>query len=275
MAVTLLCGATGSGRSRFAHRLEADGSLRLRLDVETWRHGVRSLPAPTDLLTEIEDDLKARLVETIAAGRDVVVDFSFATRALREAFRELVGGLGVVAETVFLPVEESTALEVPTFAEYPLRVVDGDLTMRHASADDVQELLRFWGESAENASRPQDSEAAVDGLLARDPASVIVAELEDHVVGTLIAGWDGWRAHLYRLAVSPEARGRGIARRLLGHGEQRLRALGATRLDAMVLDENEAGAAVWRAAGYEPQGEWSRWVKAVDPRLTPAGATVG
>ncbi len=164
--------------------------------------------------------------------------------------------------------------EPSPFAEYPQRVVDGALVFRHARPDETGELLRFWAESAENASRPQDSDAAVERLLVRDPASVIVVELEDRIVGTVIAGWDGWRAHLYRLAVAPQSRGRGIGRRLLGHAEQRLRDLGATRLDAMVLDGNETGAAVWRAAGYVPQGEWSRWVKPVGSTPTPHGATV-
>ncbi|SKB10308.1 GNAT family N-acetyltransferase [Aeromicrobium choanae] len=302
MTVILLCGAAGSGKSTYARRLEDDGWIRLSFDVETWRRGVRSLPAPPEILGEIEDELRVRLVEAVAAGRDVVVDLSFSTRELRDAYRELVANLGIVAGTVHLPVDMSTAVErvrqrrntgpddyrltdeavrahvegfeAPTFAEHPLQVVDGDLALRHACLADVDELLEFWSGSAENASRPQDSEAAVQRLLVRDPAAVIVAELDDRIVGTVIAGWDGWRAHLYRLAVGPEARGRGIARRLMRHAEHRLVDLGATRLDAMVLDGNEAGAAVWRAAGYAPQGEWSRWVKPVGPQEAAAGATV-
>ncbi|WP_286928802.1 MULTISPECIES: GNAT family N-acetyltransferase [Aeromicrobium] len=302
MAVILLCGVAGSGKSMYARRLEADGWVRLCFDVETWRRGVRALPAPPELLPGIEDELEARLAEAVRAGRDVVVDLSFATRALRDAYRGLVAELGVAAETVHLPVDMSTALdrvrqrrdtgpddyrltdevvraqvegfEAPTFAEQPLTIVDGDLVVRQARPADVGELLEFWSGSAENASRPQDSEVAVERLLARDPAALIVADVDDRIVGTVIAGWDGWRAHLYRLAVGRDVRGRGIARRLLRHAEERLIDLGASRLDAMVLDGNEAGAAVWRAAGHAPQGEWSRWVKPVGPRETPGGATV-
>ena len=51
--------------------------------------------------------------------------------------------------------------------------------------------------------------------------------------------------------------------RLLDQAERRLAALGATRMCAMVLDENDPGAGLWRSAGYVPQGEWSRWVKPV------------
>lgn len=293
MAVILMCGPSGSGKSTFARRLEEQGWTRLSFDVETWRHDVSSLPAPPELLARIETELIGRLTDAVAAGEDVVLDYSFATRELRDRYRGLVADLGVTAETVYLPVDGDLAVqrvrtrhdagpddyrlddvtvlahvdgfEAPTFAEHPLRVVDGDVTVRHAGAADVPRLMEFWEGSAENAARPQDSVALVEALLARDPAAILVAELEGRLVGSVIAGWDGWRAHLYRLAVAPEARGRGLARHLLGHAEDRLRALGATRFDAMVLDGNDAGARLWRSAGYAPQGEWSRWVKPVGP----------
>jgi hypothetical protein len=40
--------------------------------------------------------------------------------------------------------------------------------------------------------------------------------------------------------------------------------LGATRLDAMVLEGNELGQALWRTSGYQPQENWRRWVKPID-----------
>jgi ribosomal protein S18 acetylase RimI-like enzyme len=89
-------------------------------------------------------------------------------------------------------------------------------------------------------------------------------------VGTVIAGWDGWRAHLYRLAVHPDHRRQGIGSLLLNAAEQRLAALGATRFDAMVLEGNELGASTWRARGYAPQEEWRRWVRTVT-QPTPSG----
>jgi ribosomal protein S18 acetylase RimI-like enzyme len=136
-------------------------------------------------------------------------------------------------------------------------------TIRAATADDVDSLLSLWAIAAENASWPQDSAEAVRALLARDPDACLVACTDGRLVGSLIAGWDGWRAHLYRLAVHPDARRQGIGRALLDAGAKRLRDLGATRLDAMVLDGNNLGQSLWRATGYEPQENWRRWVKPV------------
>jgi ribosomal protein S18 acetylase RimI-like enzyme len=136
-----------------------------------------------------------------------------------------------------------------------------EVQLRAGRAEDAEELIAFWAFAAENDTRPTDRGEMVTALLARDPEALIVAEHDGAVVGTVVAGWDGWRAHLYRLAVAPEHRRRGIGRLLVEAAEDRLRALGAGRFDAMVLAENELGSATWRAGGYAPQEEWRRWVK--------------
>jgi ribosomal protein S18 acetylase RimI-like enzyme len=136
--------------------------------------------------------------------------------------------------------------------------------VRTAVAEDVAGLLALWAVAAENEARPADSESAVRALLARDPDACLVAELDGRIVGSVIAGWDGWRAHLYRLAVHPDVRRQGVGRALLAAAADRLTSLGATRLDAMVLEHNELGQRIWRASGFAPQEEWRRWVRPVD-----------
>lgn len=64
-------------------------------------------------------------------------------------------------------------------------------------------------------------------------------------------------------------RRRGIAQALLDAGAARLRSLGATRLDAMVLEGNELGQALWQASGYVHQAEWRRWIKPVAGHPAP------
>ena len=143
-------------------------------------------------------------------------------------------------------------------AEYNLLVLS--FTIRAAVASDADAVLAFWGAAAEDTKR-SDTRAGVHALLARDPDSLILAEDARGIAGSLIAGWDGWRCHLYRLAVRPDRRRQGIGTALLDAAEHRLAALGARRVDAMVLADNDLGQQAWVAAGYEPQPEWSRWVK--------------
>ncbi|MFC1411085.1 GNAT family N-acetyltransferase [Streptacidiphilus sp. N1-12] len=135
-----------------------------------------------------------------------------------------------------------------------------DLTLRSATPADVSALLDFWKSAAEGTSI-SDDEAGVGRLIARDADAVIIAEREGRFVGTVIAGWDGWRCHLYRLAVAPDARRQGVARALLDAAHQRFVALGGRRADAMVLDRNALGRSAWEAAGYAPEPQWSRWTR--------------
>ena len=137
------------------------------------------------------------------------------------------------------------------------------ITYRHATETDAEDVLEFWSRAAEDSGRPADSTDALHRLINRDPQALELAMDGDTVVGTLLSGFDGWRCALYRLAVDPAHRGAGIARTLLEHAEARLKQLGATRATAMVLDANELGAAFWRASGYVPQSDWSRWVKSL------------
>lgn len=135
--------------------------------------------------------------------------------------------------------------------------------LRAGSVADIDGLLEPWRQAAENQGRPADTREAVSALFDRDPDAVIVAEHDGELIGSVIAGWDGWRYHLYRLAVRPDHRRQGVASALLRAAEDRFAALGASRADAMVLDTNDLGQQVWRASGYRRQHDWRRWVKRI------------
>ncbi|WP_040803915.1 GNAT family N-acetyltransferase [Nocardia concava] len=140
------------------------------------------------------------------------------------------------------------------------------IVFRTAAIDDAPAVLEFWSTAAEDSHRPADSAAAIEALIRRDPEALILALDKDvtattELVGTVIAGWDGWRCHIYRLAVAPDRRRSGIGRLLIQAAEERFAHLGGTRADAMVLDGNDLGQSAWKANGYAPQPEWSRWVK--------------
>ncbi|MEV4247296.1 GNAT family N-acetyltransferase [Streptosporangium canum] len=134
--------------------------------------------------------------------------------------------------------------------------------MRNGRLADVEALLSFWIEAAEGTDR-HDDPAKVGALIERDPEAVLIAEIDGETAGTLIAGWDGWRAHLYRLAVAPARRRQGVGTVLIRAAEERFAKFGAFRADAMVLHDNVLAHHAWSAAGYAPQPQWSRWVKAL------------
>ncbi len=162
---------------------------------------------------------------------------------------------------------DPAALSAPLSA--PLSVELGT-----AAPGDVSAVLAFWALAAEDAHRPADDAEVVRQLMAHDPAALLLARSGGEIVGSVVAGWDGWRAHLYRLAVHPAHRRRGLGSELLRAAEERLAAVGARRFDAMVLDDNLGAQGLWVRAGYAPQEQWRRWVKAtpaavLDPPRSP------
>ncbi|MFI6767254.1 GNAT family N-acetyltransferase [Streptomyces sp. NPDC050355] len=135
-----------------------------------------------------------------------------------------------------------------------------DIDIRPAVPADAGAVLDFWKTAAEGTSISDDV-AGVTRLVQRDPGALLLAESDGVLVGTVIAGWDGWRASLYRLAVHPSRRRQGLSRALLDAAEERFVALGGRRGDAMVLEANEPAHHAWAAAGYQREDHWRRWTK--------------
>jgi ribosomal protein S18 acetylase RimI-like enzyme len=132
--------------------------------------------------------------------------------------------------------------------------------LRTGRLADVEAVLDFW-QRAEASPVSTESAADVEGLLERDPEALLIAEADGAIVGTLVVGWDGWRATFYRLAVDPAHRRHGLGSKLVRAGEDRVRALGAKRLNAITESHKPAAMGFWAAAGYELQTSRSRFVK--------------
>jgi len=115
--------------------------------------------------------------------------------------------------------------------------------VRPAGPGDIEAGLALWARARTAAASTPDTPEALANLLAHTPGALLVAELEDGTIaGALIAAWDGWRGNMYRLAVDPPQRRRGIARALVDEGERRLRAHGARRVTALLGREDERAA---------------------------------
>jgi len=122
--------------------------------------------------------------------------------------------------------------------------------IRAAGPDDVGAVLAVWiGARSAGADRPDDPEE-VELLMERSPDGVLVAEVDDRIVGTVIAAWDGWRGGIHRLCVLPSHRRQGIGRALVDAGEESLRAKGVRRINILIYQADAGVGDLWTSRGY-------------------------
>ena len=139
----------------------------------------------------------------------------------------------------------------------------GAAAIRPPRPDEAQQVLALWQE-ADATPSPTDTRDEVTRLLGEASAVLLVVEADGRLVGTVIGGWDGWRGNIYRLAVLPAYRRRGIARALVGEAERRLHRMGARRISALVESDHLWATDFWdslRASGYRHDERMRRYVK--------------
>jgi GNAT superfamily N-acetyltransferase len=130
--------------------------------------------------------------------------------------------------------------------------------IRRATRRDLQGVLSLWTR-ADAPTSATDDEESLQQIAARH--ALLVAEVDNALVGSLIAAFDGWRGNMYRLVVDPGYRRHGVARRLVEHGERQLADQGCVRISALVLRDERAATRFWSAAGYQAHDAMTRFVK--------------
>ena len=141
--------------------------------------------------------------------------------------------------------------------------MDSSTTIRPCQLTECVDVLRVWREAGVTPTATDNVEALA--AMVREQGDLfLVAEDGGEVVGTVIGGWDGWRGSIYRLAVLPAHRRRGLAGALVEAVEERLRGKGAQRLSLMVERQREGAVAFWGSLnkrGYTPDPRILRYYK--------------
>lgn len=110
-----MCGLPGAGKTTYARELVRRGYVRLSIDEVVWqRLGQRDAglvleaAAFDQLKEEVRREQRQELVELMLAGRDVVVDYSFWSRAARDDYKALIESHGCRWELVHLKADRTT-----------------------------------------------------------------------------------------------------------------------------------------------------------------------
>jgi ribosomal protein S18 acetylase RimI-like enzyme len=121
--------------------------------------------------------------------------------------------------------------------------------IRPCKAEETEAILELWRQ-ADATPSVTDNADAVRRVITESGAHVLIAEAEGRIVGSIIGTFDGWRGNIYRLAVHPRYRRRGIARALVAEVENRLAQQGVKRITALVEKNHSQPMSFWEAVGY-------------------------
>lgn len=113
--VAMLCGVSGSGKTRLARLLEAQGWVRLSADAIVWRElGEEYLHLPQerqrDIYMRASMAMMRMLPEMIEKGERVVIDSPMCKLAKREEVRRICTELDAGCVTVYLGAPEEVLL---------------------------------------------------------------------------------------------------------------------------------------------------------------------
>ena len=135
------------------------------------------------------------------------------------------------------------------------------MIVRHATLADSDAIAALWQVCC--LTRPWNDPHADIALALRNATSTILLALEgERLVGTVMAGFEGHRGWIYYLATLPDARGQGIAARLLACAQDWLADLGCPKVELMVREGNDA-AGMYEHLGWERQAVavYARWLR--------------
>jgi ribosomal protein S18 acetylase RimI-like enzyme len=128
-------------------------------------------------------------------------------------------------------------------------------------------MLELWQKAAATPS-VTDSAADIHRVIALSSALVLLAEIEGRLVGSIIGAFDGWRGHVYRLAVHPDYQRRGLALALVAELENWFAEQGARRIIPLVEKDHADAMGFWEAAGYTYDPRIVRYFKNIGFKST-------
>jgi ribosomal protein S18 acetylase RimI-like enzyme len=127
-----------------------------------------------------------------------------------------------------------------------------DFVIRDFRIEDYDQVISLWRACA-LPFRPsgRDSWGRIAKEIEKQTALFLVIECHGEIVGTLFGTTDGRKGWINRLAVRPDHRRKGLAKRLIGEMEDRFEALGLEVFSCLIEDHSDLSMSLFKEIGYK------------------------
>ena len=123
------------------------------------------------------------------------------------------------------------------------------INIRTFQPADEAAVVALWHEC--KLTRPwNDPHKDIARKLAVQPELFLVGTVDNEVMASVMAGYEGHRGWVNYLAVAPRHRGRGFGRALVEHVERLLLERGCPKVGLLVRNSNKEAAEFYRRLGY-------------------------
>ena len=124
------------------------------------------------------------------------------------------------------------------------------MNIRSYQPEDEDAIVRLWRECGLVAPQ-NDAAKDISRKLKVNPEWFLVGELDGKIVASCMAGYEGHRGWVNYLAVWPECRRQGFARRIMEEAERRLRAAGCPKINLQIRSSNADVIAFYKSIGFK------------------------
>jgi len=125
-----------------------------------------------------------------------------------------------------------------------------DLSIRAYRPEDQDPLIELWRQCGLVVPW-NDPELDIARKLKVNPEWLLVGFLEERLVASVMAGYEGHRGWINYLAVDPDFQMRGIGRRMMEEAEALLRSAGCPKINLQVRTSNQKVIQFYRSIGYK------------------------
>ena len=115
------------------------------------------------------------------------------------------------------------------------------------------QVILLWKEVFGYEAEHNAPELVIDKKFEFGDGLFFIATVNQDVVGTVMAGYDGHRGWIYSIAVSSEYRKQGLGSELLSFAEKKLSTIGCMKINLQIMEGNELVEKFYLSNGYQTE----------------------